>query len=107
MLRAHQSHFCLRVILEDRGFQSDVRDTQTETEQICQAELREWGNCPTCQRYPDGFRGNPGLQILYAALRLPPMYAQYDDEPEKSNVDIKCNNEYNIYKCHNSDIIVS
>ena len=38
-LRAHQSHFCLRVIAEDGGFQSDVSDIQTETEQICQAEL--------------------------------------------------------------------
>ncbi len=41
VLCAHQSHFCLRVILEDLGFQSDVRDTQTETKRICQAELRE------------------------------------------------------------------
>ena len=39
VLRAHQSHFCLRVIAEDGGFQSDVSDIQTETEQICQAEL--------------------------------------------------------------------
>ena len=39
VLRAHQSHFCLRAIAEDRGFQSDVSDIQTETEQICQAEL--------------------------------------------------------------------
>ena len=38
VLRAHQSHFCLRAIAEDRGFQSDVSDIQTETEQICQAE---------------------------------------------------------------------
>jgi hypothetical protein len=53
VLRAHQSHFCLRVIAEDPGFQSDVSDIQTETEQICQAEQREWGNCPTCQRSPD------------------------------------------------------
>ena len=29
--RAHQSHFCLRVIAEDPGFQSDVSDIQTET----------------------------------------------------------------------------
>ena len=47
MLRAHQSHFCLRVIAEDRDFQSDVSDIQTETEQICQEEQREWGNCRT------------------------------------------------------------
>jgi hypothetical protein len=33
VLRAHQSHFCLRVIAEDGGFQSDVSDIQTETEQ--------------------------------------------------------------------------
>ncbi len=44
VLRAHQSHFCLQAIGEDRGFQSDVSDIRTETEQICQAELREWGN---------------------------------------------------------------
>jgi hypothetical protein len=31
VLRAHQSHFCLRAIAEDRGFQSDVSDIQTET----------------------------------------------------------------------------
>ena len=31
VLRAHQSHFCLRVIAEDPGFQSDVSDIQTET----------------------------------------------------------------------------
>ncbi len=43
VLRAHQSHFCLRVIAEDRGFQSDVSEIQTETEQIRQAELRENG----------------------------------------------------------------
>ncbi len=43
VLRAHQSHFCLRVIAEDRGFQSDVSDIQTETDRICRAELREWG----------------------------------------------------------------
>ncbi len=55
VLRAHQSHFCPRVIVEDRGFQSDVSDIQTETEQICQAELREWGNCRACQRFSDGF----------------------------------------------------
>ena len=83
MLSAHQSHICLGVIPEDRGFQSNVRDTQTETEQNCQAELREWGNCPTCQRYPDGFCGNPGSQIPHAALLLPPMYARYDDVPEE------------------------
>ena len=39
VLRAHQSHFCPGAIAEDRGFQSDVSDNQTETEQICQAEL--------------------------------------------------------------------
>ncbi len=33
VLRAHQSHFCLRVIAKDGGFQSDVSDIQTETEQ--------------------------------------------------------------------------
>ncbi len=33
VIRAHQSHFCLRVITEDGGFQSDVSDIQTETEQ--------------------------------------------------------------------------
>ena len=37
VLSAHQSHFCLRAIAEDRGFQSDVSDIQTETEQIYQA----------------------------------------------------------------------
>ncbi len=47
VLRAHKKHFCLRAIAEDRGFQSDVSDIQTETEQICQAELREWDNCRT------------------------------------------------------------
>ncbi len=57
VLRAHQSHFCLQVIAEDGGFQSDVSDIQTETEQICQAELRGWGNCRACQRFPDGFCG--------------------------------------------------
>jgi hypothetical protein len=67
VLRAHQSHFCLQVIAEDRGFQSDVSDIQTETEQICQAEQREWGNCPTCQRSPDGFCGNPGHLTPHAA----------------------------------------
>ena len=45
VLRAHQSYFCLLVFAEDGGFQSDVSDIQTETEQVCQAELREWGNC--------------------------------------------------------------
>ncbi len=39
VLRAHQNHFCLRVIAEDGGFQSDVSDIQTENKQICQAEL--------------------------------------------------------------------
>ena len=29
----------MRAIAEDRGFQSDVSDIQTETEQTCQAEL--------------------------------------------------------------------
>ena len=29
VLCAHQSHFCLRVIAEDGGFQSDVSDIQT------------------------------------------------------------------------------
>jgi hypothetical protein len=33
VLRAHESHFCPRVIAEDRGFQSDVSNIQTETEQ--------------------------------------------------------------------------
>ncbi len=51
VLRAHESHFCLRAIAEDRGFQSDVSDIQTETEQICQTELREWGNCRTYIKY--------------------------------------------------------
>ncbi len=39
VLHAHQSHFCLRVIEEDGGFESNVSDIQTETEQICEAEL--------------------------------------------------------------------
>ena len=39
VLCAHQSRFCLRVIAENQVFQSDVSDIQTETEQICQAEL--------------------------------------------------------------------
>ena len=39
VLRVHQSHFCLRVIEEDGGFESDVSGIQTETEQICQAKL--------------------------------------------------------------------
>ncbi len=53
VLSAHQSHFCLRTIAsaEDQGFQSDVSDIQIETEQICQAELREWGNCRTYIKY--------------------------------------------------------
>ncbi len=34
VLRAHQSHFCLLAIAADWGFQSDVSDIQTETEQI-------------------------------------------------------------------------
>ena len=85
LLRAHQSHFCLRVIAEDPGFRSDVSDIQTETEQICQAEQREWGNCPTCQRSPDGFCGNPGHHSPHAALCLPPTCAQYDDVPGKRN----------------------
>ena len=40
LLSAHQSHFCLRVIAEDQGFQSDVSDIQRKCDQICQAELR-------------------------------------------------------------------
>ena len=81
VLRAHQSHFCLRAIAEDRGFQSDVSDIQTETEQICQAVLREWGNCRACQRFPDVFCGNRGWHTPRAALHLPPLCARYDDEP--------------------------
>ena len=41
VLRAHQSHFGLRATAEDRGFQIDVSEIRTETEQICQAVLRE------------------------------------------------------------------
>ena len=81
MLRARQNHFCRRAIAEDRGFQSDASDIRTETEQICQAELREWGNRPTGQRFPDGFCGSPRRQTPHAALRLPPMFARYDDVP--------------------------
>ncbi len=58
VLRAHQSHFCLRAIAEGPGAQSDVSDIQTETKQIYQAELTEWGNCRACQRFPDVFCGN-------------------------------------------------
>ena len=75
VLCAHQNHFCLRVNAEDRGFQSDASDIRTETEQICQAELRERGNHPTCQRFPDGFCSNPGRQTPHVALSLPPMFA--------------------------------
>jgi hypothetical protein len=39
VLHAHQSHFCLLVIEDDGGFERDVSNIQTETEQICQAEL--------------------------------------------------------------------
>ena len=74
-LSAHQSHFYLRVIPEDRGFQSDVSDIQTETKQICQAALREWGNHPTYQRFPDGSCSNPERHPPHAALSLPPMCA--------------------------------
>ena len=91
VLRAHQSHFCLWVIVEDRGFQSDVSDIQTETEQICQAEQREWGNCPTCQRSPDGFCGNPGHRIPHVGPRRPPMCARCDDVPV-----MPLNNQYNV-----------
>ena len=81
VLRAHQSHFCLRAIAEDRGFQSDVSDIQTETEQICQAVLREWGNCRACQRFPDVFCGIRVRHTPHAALHLPPLCARYDDVP--------------------------
>ena len=81
VLRAHPSHFCLRAIAEDRGFQSDVSDIQTETEQICQAVLREWGNCRSGQRSLDVFCGNRGWHTPHAALHLPPLCARYDDVP--------------------------
>ena len=108
-LRAHQSHFCLWVIVEDRGFQSDVSDIQTETEQICQAELREWGNSPTCQRFPDGFCGNPGRQTPHAALRLPPMCARYDDVPGEriQNYIYNADNAYNMHRVDKHKIVYS
>ncbi len=40
VLSAHKSHFCLQVIAEDGGFESDVSDIQTETEQICEAVIQ-------------------------------------------------------------------
>ena len=102
MLRAHQSHFCLRVIAEDPGFQSDVSDIQTETEQICQAELREWGNRPTCQRFPEGSCGNPGCQTPRAALRLPPTCAHMTTNLGKEmNYNVK--NTDNVFNMHNVD----
>jgi hypothetical protein len=100
VLRAYQSHFCLRVIAEDRGFQSDVSDIQTETEQICQAELREWGNCRACQRFPEVFCGNRGWLTPHAALHLPPLCARYDDVPGETfqNNIYNVNNAYNMHK---------
>ncbi len=88
VLRAHRSHFCLRAIAEDRGFQSDVSDIQTETKQICPAELREWGNCQqcqACQRFPNVFSGNQGWHTPHAALHLPPLCARYDDVPGETS----------------------
>ncbi len=107
MLRAHQSHFCLRVIAEDRGFQSDVSDIETETKQICQAELREWGNCRACQRFPDGFCGNRVRQTPHVALRLPPLCARYDDVPgERFKIYIyNANNAYDMHKVDKHKIV--
>ena len=102
VLRAHQSHFCLRAIAEDRGFQSDVSDIQTETEQICQAVLREWGNCQSGQSSLDVsvFCGNRGWHTPHAALHLPPLCARYDDEPGET-FHVNMHNKYNAYNAHN------
>ena len=75
VLRAHQSHFGLRATAEDRGFQIDVSEIRTETEQICQAVLREWGNCQAGQRSLDVFCGNRGWHTPHAAPHLRPLCA--------------------------------
>ena len=92
-LHAHQSHFGPQANEEDPGFQIDEHDTQTGTAQICQAELRELDNCPTCQRFPGGFCGNQGRQIPQPRRRLPPRCARCDDVPGEGIQ----NNRDNVY----------
>ncbi len=84
MLRAHQSHFCLRVFAEDGGFQSDVSDIQTETEQICQAE-RHHALLGTCHV----------MTILYA---LSAFYLRYEKAPLMTLLLQTGNNVYNVTK---------
>jgi hypothetical protein len=57
-----------------------VSDIQTETEQICQAELREWGNCRT---------------LLYA---LSEFYTHYDKAPLMTLLLQTGHNVYNVTK---------
>ena len=77
-----------------------MSDIQTETEQICQAVLREWGNCRAGQRSLDVFCGNRGWHTPHAALHLPPLCAQYDDEPGET-FHVNMHNKYNAYNAHN------
>jgi hypothetical protein len=44
---AHQSHCDWRATAEDRGFQIEKHETQTETWQIYLAAQREWDRYPT------------------------------------------------------------
>ena len=70
---------------------------------------REWGNRPTCQRFPDGSCGNPGRQTPHAALRLPPMCVRYDDVPgERIQIFIyNTDNVYNMHKVEKHKIVYS
>ena len=74
---------------------------------VCQAELREWGNCRACQRFPDGFCGNRVRQTPHAALRLPPLCALYDDVPGErfQNYIYNANNAYNMHKVDKHKIV--
>jgi hypothetical protein len=79
-----------------------MSDIQTETEQICQAVLREWGNCRACQRFPDVFCGNRGWHTPHAVLHLPPLCARYDDVPGET-FHVKIYNVNDAYNLHNVD----
>jgi len=93
VLCAHQSHFCLLVTAEGRGFQIDEHETQTETLQICQAELRECHKCPTCSISMPDFAVIKGIES--------PMLAPAADQCVHNVTTYLENNEDNVFNEYN------
>jgi hypothetical protein len=111
VLSVHQSHFCLRVIVQDQGFQSDLNDIQRESKRICQ----NWQNWVISQLASVSLMDFALIQDVNSPM-LPSAsdlcmhnMTTYLGEEFKSNIcnEYSVNNIHNVYNHKTANVLLS